>query len=70
MNTRVLIFTIVIFNIAQLFSQEEKKGRFFGGFESNSQYYLDDNELGDFTYGDRFRSNNYLNLNYNYEKYK
>jgi len=69
MNTRVLIFTIVIFNIAQLFSQEEKKGRFFGGFESNSQYYLDDNELGDFTYGDRFRSNNYLNLNYNYEKW-
>lgn len=42
------------------------QGRFFGGVESNSQYYIDDPKLGDFNYENHFRSNNYINANYNY----
>ena len=34
-------------------------------YESYSAYYLDDSKTGDFSYEDRFRSNNYLNLKYN-----
>lgn len=68
MIKNILLLLLVAFGLKSI-AQEEKKGRFFGGFESNSQYYLDDNELGDFTYEDRFRSNNYLNLNYNYGKW-
>lgn len=69
MNLR-FILVLFIFSLSfKTVAQEEKKGNFFGGFESNSQYYLDDNELGDFTYPDRFRSNNYLNLNYNYGRW-
>ncbi len=68
MNKSFLLLLVVSFGLKSL-AQEEKKGRFFGGFESSSQYYLDDKELGDFTYEDRFRSNNYLNLNYNYDKW-
>ncbi|MGO1585892.1 MAG: DUF6029 family protein, partial [Mesonia sp.] len=45
------------------------QGRFFGGVESNSQYYVDDPKLGDFLYEDRFRSNNYINVNYNYGRF-
>lgn len=69
MNKRFLVLILIFCFFGELFSQEEKKGTFFGGFESNSQYYLDDNELGDFTYENRFRSNNYLNLNYNYDRW-
>jgi len=35
------------------------------GLESNSQYYIDDEVTGDFLEEDRFRSNNYLKLEYN-----
>lgn len=69
MKLRFLFLPIILGLSMSMFSQEEKKGNFFGGFESNSQYYLDDKELGDFIYEDRFRSNNYLNLNYNYGKW-
>ena len=68
MNKKLLLLLVISFGFKAI-AQEEKKGRFFGGFESSSQYYLDDKELGDFTYEDRFRSNNYLNLNYNYGKW-
>lgn len=34
------------------------------GFESNSQYYMDDEKTGDFTEENRFRSNNYLKIDY------
>lgn len=34
------------------------------GFESNSQYYIDDEVTGDFEEEDRFRSNNYLKVEY------
>lgn len=54
------------------FAQEETKkdwGSISGGLESNSQYYVDDEKLGDFTEDDRFRSNNYLRLDYTYKKF-
>ncbi|PID69764.1 MAG: thiol:disulfide interchange protein [Flavobacteriales bacterium] len=35
------------------------------GFESNMQYYVDDKKTGDFKEDHRFRSNNYLKVNYN-----
>jgi len=39
------------------------------GFESNSQYYTDDNKTGNFTEEYRFRSNNYLKLDYSFNKF-
>lgn len=48
---------------------EKEKITIFGGLESNSQYYLDDDKLGDFIFEDRFRSNNYLLLNAKYKKF-
>ncbi|MBS3739616.1 MAG: hypothetical protein KGY51_11595 [Psychroflexus sp.] len=56
---------------AQNTEEDEKKdyGRVYGGFESNSQYYLDDDGLN-FTQPDQaFRSNNYLYVNYNYKNW-
>ncbi|MFM9988796.1 DUF6029 family protein [Flavobacterium sp.] len=51
--------------------QEPKKdyGRVFGGFESNSQWYLNDKNLHIAHPEDSFRSNNYLFLNYNYKRW-
>jgi hypothetical protein len=69
MKLKFLFLSLIFGFTISIYAQEEKKGRFFGGFESNSQYYLNDKELGDFTYPDRFRSNNYLNLNYNYGRW-
>ncbi|MBL4939576.1 MAG: hypothetical protein JKY16_04755 [Lutibacter sp.] len=40
-----------------------------GNFISNSQYYLDDNKTGDFGENDRFRSNNYLKLDANLNRF-
>lgn len=39
------------------------------GFESNSQYYVDDEKTGDFTESERFRSNNYLKVDYFYSNF-
>lgn len=39
------------------------------GFESNSQYYLDDEKTGDFTEDNRFRSNNYLKVEYGFNAF-
>ncbi|WP_053971393.1 DUF6029 family protein [Mangrovimonas sp. ST2L15] len=44
-------------------------GHLSGGLESNSQYYVDDPKLGDFSEEDHFRSNTYLRLNYNYKNW-
>lgn len=49
--------------------QEEEKGSFSGGFESNSQWYQDDEELNVIAPDDQFRSNNYFTLRYNYDKF-
>jgi len=42
---------------------------FSGNFTSFSQYYVDDKKTGDFTEKDRFRSNNYLKLNSEIDKF-
>lgn len=67
MNYKYLVSLFFIGFVGKTYSQEVNKGRFFGGLESNSQYYLDDKDLG--FEGVGFRSNNYLNLNYNYKKW-
>ncbi len=51
-----LLFTLVAL------SQENSNISY--GFESNSQYYLDDSKTGDFLFSDRFRSNNYFKIDY------
>lgn len=45
-----------------LFAQNS--GNFFGGFESNSQWLLDDDGINFIAPDDQFRSNNYFQLNY------
>lgn len=52
-----------------ILSFAQDKGYFSGGFESNSQYYTDDSKLGDFPEDNRFRSNNYLKLTYDYKNW-
>jgi hypothetical protein len=42
----------------------QNNGNFYGGFESNSQWLLDDNGLNFVAPEDQFRANNYLLLNY------
>lgn len=51
------------------FAQEKDKGRLSGGLESNSQYYVDDSKTGDFTEDNKFRSNSYLRLAYDYKNW-
>ncbi len=52
----------LFFYTAILFSQNNNNLTI--GFESNSQYYMDDEKTGDFTEENRFRSNNYLKIDY------
>lgn len=54
----LLLFIIFLSNsiYAQVFNNLN------ASFQSNSNYYLDDNKTGDFNYENRFRSNNYLNF--------
>lgn len=69
-----IILFIAISTSISLFSQADKKadkikGHFFGGFESNSQWYLNDVNR-EIEHPDKpVRSNNYLLLNYNYGKW-
>jgi len=66
-------FLTVSFGYAQETEEkvEEKKdyGKVFGGFESNSQWYLNDKEIGTIHPEDPIRSNNYLFVNYNYKNW-
>lgn len=65
-------FIVALFGLSSLaiFSQEEKL-TFAGGFESNSQWYQDDDGLGTTAPApiDQFRSNNYFTLRLNYGKF-
>ena len=72
MNKKYTFYLILFFfNSSILYSQILKN--LTSSYESYSAYYLDDSKTGDFTYEDRFRSNNYLNLkssivnNWNFE---
>jgi len=47
----------------------QDNGYFFGGFESNSQWLLDDDGLNFEAPEDQFRSNNYFRLDYNLGKF-
>lgn len=70
-----ILIIAVLMATAPIFGQEETKGTFFGGFESNLQWLQPDDNLILFDPGsspipeDRFRANNYLLLNYNYGKF-
>lgn len=64
MNKKYTFYLILFFfNSSILYSQILKN--LTSSYESYSAYYLDDSKTGDFTYEDRFRSNNYLNLKSN-----
>jgi hypothetical protein len=71
---KIFLLILVILN-ANVFGQtdenksEKTKFNFFGGFESNSQWYTNDTERGISHPEDPFRSNNYLNFNLNYGKW-
>ena len=57
---------LFLFAVINLSAQEKW---FSGNLYTNSQYYVDDNETGDFSEEDRFRSNNYLKLDGGYGKF-
>ena len=59
-------FLSILFSFVA-YSQE--KGLFSGGFESNSQWYLNDKYLGTTQPDQPVRSNNYLLLNYKYKNW-
>ena len=63
-NTLIVLF--FLFSIP-FFAQE--KATFFGGFESNAQWYLNDKDLGVQHPENPIRSNNYLFLNYTYKNW-
>lgn len=52
-----------------VYAQENKFGKIFGGLESNSQWYLNDKEQQTVHPEDPLRSNNYLFINYNLNKW-
>lgn len=52
-----------------VFIQAQQNDNLTVGFESNSQYYVDDEKTGDFTEKNRFRSNNYLKIDYSISKF-
>jgi len=64
-----LFLGIAILCFMQSYSQENQQGYFFGGFESNSQWLLDDDGLNFVSPDDKFRANNYFQLNYNLGKF-
>ncbi len=57
-----LFLGIAILFCGSILAQDN--GNFFGGFESNSQWLLDDEGLNFVAPDDQFRANNYLLLNY------
>lgn len=63
--------TLLIISILGLtsYSQEKEKGNLYGGFESNSQWYLNDAGLNVSHPDFPVRSNNYLQLNYKYKNW-
>ncbi len=58
----ILIFAALLSSKAVL---AQENGNFYGSFESNSQWLLDDDDLMFIAPEDQFRANNYFQLNYN-----
>lgn len=55
--------------IATYVVAQENTGTFAGGFESNAQWYQDDEGINFAAPQDQFRANNYLSLRYTYDKF-
>ncbi|WOI21943.1 DUF6029 family protein [Nonlabens ulvanivorans] len=64
-----LLIAIVALTTMQITIAQENRGTFSGGFESNSQWYQDDEGLGTVAPQDQLRSNNYFTLRYSYDKF-
>jgi len=62
----VKIITLIIILLYGTFMFSQNNTLFNAGLFSNSQYYVDNKKTGDFNESNRFRSNNYLNLNYQF----
>ena len=54
---KIIVLQLLLFTVILLAQENDNIAV---GFESNSQYYMDDEKTGDFTEPNRFRSNNYL----------
>lgn len=63
-----LIILALVSTSFQVFGQD--LGNFYGGFESNSQWLQDDQDLGFLAPDEQFRSNNYFLLNYEHGKFR
>lgn len=59
---KLLMLNIILFSFFA-FAQENNQNLSIG-FESNSQYYIDDPKTGNFTAENRFRANTYLKTDY------
>ena len=66
-NKCIFCLILLVFNNYVLNCQILKN--LTSSYESYSAYYLDDSKTGDFSYDDRFRSNNYLNFKSRTGKY-
>ncbi|MGJ8683517.1 MAG: DUF6029 family protein [Nonlabens sp.] len=64
-----LILALVALTTTQLTFAQDDNGTFSGGFESNTQWYQNDEGLGTFAPQDQLRSNNYFSLRYSYDKF-
>jgi len=62
----ILFFSVLLYGT---FSFAQSNSYFNVGFFTNSQYYVDDEKTGDFNEKNNFRSNNYLNLNYQINRF-
>lgn len=63
------LFLFLLSTSISVFAQENNFGKIFGGLESNSQWYLNDKGQQTVHPEDPLRSNNYLFLNYNLDKW-
>ena len=73
-SQKIILFSFLftfIFSNAQENDTIPKKdyGRVYGGFESNGQWYLNDKEMGTVHPEDPIRSNSYLFVNYQIDKW-
>ncbi len=66
-NKYIFCLILLVFNSYVLNCQILKN--LTSSYESYSAYYVDDSKTGDFSYDDRFRSNNYLNFKSRTGKY-
>ncbi len=62
-------FSAVVFSLFSVFIYAQNTSSYSLGFESNSQYYMDDSVTGVFDKEYRFRSNNFLKTSYTYNKF-